>query len=201
MGRASGRAYSQRCGIVGAGPCAAADQEEFMRNIKSLVFVSLAAAVLAAGVVGGAVVLLPGPAAAMGPAEPSVGKSRNYTEGERAVKAKEYAKAIPLLERALNDNMRDADANNLLGYSHRKLGNTQVALTYYQRALQIDANHRGANEYLGELYVELNDLPKAKERLAKLTQLCGTSCEEYRDLKAMIDKSEASGGAAPKTGT
>ena len=39
----------------------------------------------------------------MGTPEPSAGKSRNYVEGERAVKAKDYAKAVPLLERALKE--------------------------------------------------------------------------------------------------
>src|SRR5690242_151319 len=106
-----------------------------MRYIKTLAPVLWGAAVLASGLVAaGTVTLTASPVVAMGSPEPSSGKGRNYIEGERAVKAKDYAKAIPLLERALNDNLRDADANNLLGYSHRKLGNTQVALTYYQRA-------------------------------------------------------------------
>jgi tetratricopeptide (TPR) repeat protein len=131
----------------------------------------------------------------------SSSKSRAYLDGERAVKAKEYAKAIPLLERAVNENFRDADALNLLGYSNRKLGNTQNALIYYQRALQNDANHKGANEYLGQLYVEMNDIAKAEERLTKLGTLCN-NCEEFRDLKASIDKAKATpAGAAPRTGS
>ncbi len=128
-------------------------------------------------------------------------KSRAYLDGERAVKAKEYSKAIPLLERAVNENPRDANTYNLLGYSNRKLGNTQNALVYYQRALQYDADHKGANEYLGQLYVEMNDLPKAEERLVKLGQLCRMNCEEYRDLKASIDKAKAAPAAAPRTGS
>jgi Flp pilus assembly protein TadD len=144
------------------------------------------------------------PAAAMGPSsspEPTKNNSA-YLDGERAVKAKDYARAVPLLERAVSQNPKDADANNLLGYSHRKLGNQQAAFMYYQRALQIDPNNRGANEYLGELYVEMNDLPKAEAQLQKVTQLCGTSCEEYRDLKAAIDKARTTGGTpGPRTGT
>src|SRR3954462_14182724 len=152
-----------------------------MHNFKTLAAVMVGCALLASG-----------PVFSMAGAPDPVGKSRNYLDGERAVKAKEYAKAVPLLERALNDNLRDADTNNLLGYSHRKLGNAPTALVYYQRALQIDPNHKGANEYLGELYVEMKDLPKADERLQKLAQVCGTSCEEYRDLKAAIDEAKAS---------
>lgn len=129
------------------------------------------------------------PALAMGPAEPPPPtKSSAYVDGQRAVDAKEYAKAVPLLQRAIADDPRDADANNLLGYSYRKLGDQKAAFMYYQRALQIDPNNRGANEYLGELYVEMHDLPKAEAQLTKITQLCGTGCEEYRDLKGAIDK-------------
>lgn len=159
-------------------------------------FKSLAAVLLAS------VVVFAVPAGAMMSTDPPpTAKGRNYVEGERLVKAKEYAKAIPLLEKALMDNVRDADANNLLGYSYRKTGNMQSALVYYQRALQLDPNHKGANEYLGQLYVELKDLPKAEERLAKLATLCApATCEEYRDLKQAIDQAKA-GGAAPRTGS
>jgi Flp pilus assembly protein TadD len=159
-------------------------------------FKSLAGVLLASAVVAGV------PALAMMSTDPApAAKSRNYTEGERLVKAKDYAKAIPLLERALSDDVRDADATNLLGYSYRKMGNTQSALAYYQRALQLNPNHKGANEYLGQLYVELKDLPKAEERLAKLAQLCPpATCEEYRDLKQSIDQAKA-GSTGPRTGS
>lgn len=139
------------------------------------------------------------PAAAMMGTDPVPGKSRAYLDAEREVKAKEYAKAIPLLERIITNDPRDADAHNLLGYSYRKTGNAKSALAYYQRALQLDPAHLGANEYLGQLYVETGDLPRAEERLQRLGQLCASRCEEFRDLKAAIDKAKA--GAGPKTGS
>jgi len=166
-----------------------------MRSFKEL-FAGLAASL--------AVAALTSSALAMGPASPPPPtKSSAYVEGQRAVNAKEYAKAVPLLEKAIVDNPQDADANNLLGYSYRKLGQQKAAFMYYQRALAIEPNNRGANEYLGELYVEMNDLPKAEAQLTKITQLCGTGCDEYRDLKAAIDKAHAGGPAAqgPRTGT
>ncbi len=155
-----------------------------------------------AGVLLVSAALLTLPAGAMMSTDPPpTAKSRTYSEGERLVKAKDYAKAIPVLEKALTEDVRDPDANNLLGYSYRKMGNTQSALAYYQRALQLNPNHLGANEYLGQLYVELKDLPKAEERLAKLATLCPpATCEEYRDLKQSIDQAKA-GGAAPRTGS
>ncbi len=47
--------------------------------------------------------------------------------------------------------------------------------------------HRGANEYLGELYLQTGDLAKAKERLEKLDDICFFGCGEYNDLKAAIE--------------
>jgi len=48
-------------------------------------------------------------------------------------------------------------------------------------------------EYSGELYLMLGDLPKAEARLAALQGVCGTSCEEYKDLKGAVDRFKAAG--------
>jgi tetratricopeptide (TPR) repeat protein len=105
------------------------------------------------------------------------------------VDAGDYRGAIPMLTAYLQDHPRDADALNLMGFSLRKTGNPTQALDYYNRALALAPQHLGANEYLGELYVELGQLDKAKERLAVLRAACG-NCEEYRDLAAAIAKGE-----------
>ena len=55
---------------------------------------------------------------------------------------------------------------------------------YYLQGLAIEPNHKGINEYLGELYVSTNRLDLAKERLEVL-ESC--NCEEFQDLKAIID--------------
>jgi hypothetical protein len=49
----------------------------------------------------------------------------------------------------------------------------------------MEPKHLGANEYLGELYLELKMPDKAKERLAVLKAACG-DCEEYEDLQKKI---------------
>ena len=53
-----------------------------------------------------------------------------------------------------------------------------LALPAYNKALAIDPKHRGANEYLGELYLQLGDLAKAEERLEKLDDICFYGCGE-----------------------
>ena len=51
---------------------------------------------------------------------------------------------------------------------------------------KISPNHKGANEYLGELYLMMKNLPKAEEQLAKLKSICPAGCEELEDLEADI---------------
>lgn len=58
-----------------------------------------------------------------------------------------YAEAIPLLRKAIAEDGPDADAYNLIGYGTRKLGRLAEALAFYEQALSIDPEHRGAHEY------------------------------------------------------
>ena len=53
-------------------------------------------------------------------------------------------------------------------------------------ALKIDSKHLGALEYQGELFMILKKTSSAKSNLAKIKAICGTSCEEYIDLKKAI---------------
>ena len=112
--------------------------------------------------------------------------AEELARAQKKVKAEKYADASPLLEKSLKKNPKNADALNYLGYSHRKLGHTEQALDYYQQALAIDPKHRGANEYLGELYLELKQLDKAEERLKVLSTACN-ACEEYVELKEKVE--------------
>jgi len=88
-----------------------------------------------------------------------------------------------------------ADWNNLMGYSHRKakVPDYAAAEGYYNAALRIDPQHRGALEYSGELYLMMGDLPKAEERLAALDKACTFGCGELRDLRAAVASFKANG--------
>jgi cytochrome c-type biogenesis protein CcmH/NrfG len=70
-----------------------------------------------------------------------------------------------------------------------------TALTFYKKALDFDANHKGAREYLGELYVETDQLPNAREQLAALAKLCPQGCEEREDLERTISAAEQNDGS------
>jgi tetratricopeptide (TPR) repeat protein len=110
----------------------------------------------------------------------------DYGNAVALVNAGHYEAAIELFQKVLASSPDNADALNEMGFSYRKLGQTSQALSYYQRALDLEPNHVGANEYMGELYLELKDLPKAEQRLAVLKAACG-NCEEYGELKEKIE--------------
>ena len=110
----------------------------------------------------------------------------DYLRAKGLIAASKYAAAVPLLQAVVATEPKDADAFNYLGYSQRKLGDRQAALTNYLRALALKPEHLGANEYLGELYLEMGQFEKAQERLKVLDGACFFGCEEYRELKAAI---------------
>lgn len=104
-----------------------------------------------------------------------------------AVAAGDYSRAIIELEALLRQRPDDADVLNLMGYSQRKAGHAEQALAFYTKALEIEPKHRGANEYLGQLYLEMGKLELARERLAVLDRACFFGCDEYTELKQAIE--------------
>jgi tetratricopeptide (TPR) repeat protein len=121
--------------------------------------------------------------------EPKAAENPNTAAGRKAIEANDYKTALGHLTKAVQESPKDADAHSMLGYSHRKLGNFDKSMEHYQTALKIDASHRSAHEYLGELYLEMNQLANAEKQLAALKRVCPFfgKCEEYDDLKAAID--------------
>jgi Flp pilus assembly protein TadD len=119
--------------------------------------------------------------------------------GPRAsIKAKDWKTAIAALTGLVDKGVQHADLYNLLGFSLRKSGDYKQAYTYYRKALEFDPKHKGALEYLGELYVETGQPDKAKEMLAALVALCPTGCEERADLEKAI---AAGSGGKPASAT
>jgi tetratricopeptide (TPR) repeat protein len=118
----------------------------------------------------------------------------DYTAGVAAIKAKDYPAAIKRMEAVVGRNGSDADAYNWLAYATRLNGDPAKSIPIYQKALTLNPKHRGAHEYIGEAYLALGDLPRAKEHLAKLNSLCFFPCSEYTDLKKAVQDYEAGGG-------
>ena len=110
-----------------------------------------------------------------------------------ATKNQDWASAQAMLRDALAADPQNANYHNLYAYSVRKGANPDMNLVFkhYNEALRIDPKHRGAHEYIGEAYLQVGNLAKAKEHLAQLDKLCFFSCSEYTDLKKAISAFEA----------
>ena len=109
-----------------------------------------------------------------------------YERAVRLVEAAGYEDALEVLEALNRSEPGNADVLNMLGYAHRKLGRVEAAFDHYREALAIEPRHLGANEYLGELYLETGELDKAQERLAELAIACPSGCEERDELSEAI---------------
>ena len=106
----------------------------------------------------------------------STPKVSNYAKAKNLIKAakkyekkgktekaqKRYAKAQKLLLKSNDKKPLQADTLNYLGFTTRKLGDYEGGEKFYLQGLQIEPNHNGINEYLGELYVATNRIDMAK---------------------------------------
>ena len=110
----------------------------------------------------------------------------DYATGKKAIAAKDWPRAITVLNTAAQRDSGNADIQNDLGYAYRNAGQLDVALKHYERALTLNPKHRGAREYLGELHLMQNNLAKAEEQRLALDKLCFFPCEELTELREKI---------------
>ena len=116
--------------------------------------------------------------------------AKKYEKKGKIDKAnKRYEKALKLLLKSNKKKPNNPDILNYLGFTTRKLGDFNQGEKYYLEGLAIEPGHIGINEYLGELYVATNRMDLAKERL-EILKAC--NCEEYQDLKQVIDGTKKS---------
>ena len=138
-----------------------------------------------------------------GTSSDSSDSSPNYTKAKNLIKAakkyekkgktekalERYTKAQKLLLKSNEKKPLQADTLNYLGFTTRKLGDYEKGEEFYLQGLQIEPNHKGINEYLGELYIVTGRIDMAKERLQVL-KTC--NCEEYAELKGIIEGTKKS---------
>ena len=112
--------------------------------------------------------------------------AKKYEKKGKTEKAnKKYEKALNLLIKSNKKKPNQADTLNYLGFTTRKLGDYAGGEEYYLQGLEIKPDHNGINEYLGELYIQTDRMDKARARLAVLKNC---NCEEYIELKELIEK-------------
>ena len=132
--------------------------------------------------------------------EPAPASKDKLASARSLIAENRWAAAIDELRR-LNEP-GSADWNNLMGYSLRKAKTPDYAAAerFYDAALRIEPQHRGALEYSGELYLMTGKLGQAEARLAALDKACRMPCEEFTDLKKAVERYKANGNrylAAP----
>jgi len=110
-----------------------------------------------------------------------------YAEAKTLVKSKKFDKAVVMLEELLKDskNSTNPDILNDYAYSLRNLKQYEKAEKFYLAALKINPKHTGANEYLGELYLQTKR-PEEAKKILEVLKAC--NCEEYKELKEKIEK-------------
>jgi tetratricopeptide (TPR) repeat protein len=137
--------------------------------------------------------LLLAPASALpADSQPVVKTDPVLEQVSKATASQDWPRAQALLKDALSANPGNADYHNLYAYSIRKGANPDMNLVFkhYNEALRLDPRHRGAHEYIGEAYLMVGNLPKAKEHLSSLDKLCFFPCSEFSDLKRAISEYE-----------
>ena len=116
--------------------------------------------------------------------------AKKYESNGKNEKAKKrYERALKFLIKSNKEKPNQADTLNYLGFATRKLGNYEEGEKYYLLGLKIEPDHKGINEYLGELYVVTNRIELAKQRLDVLKNC---NCEEYEELRNIIDGNKKS---------
>ena len=112
---------------------------------------------------------------------------------QAAAQQNDWKSAAATMQAAVSSSPNNADYHNLYAYSLRKSGTSQMDLVFkhYNEALRLDPKHKGAHEYMGEAYLMVGNVAKAKEHLSQLDKLCFFGCSEFSALKQAISTYEA----------
>ena len=112
---------------------------------------------------------------------------------QEATARADFAQAAVILREALAKTPANADYHNLYAYSLRKGPSPDMDLVFqhYSEALRLEPQHLGAHEYIGEAYLMVGNVAKAKEHLARLDRICFFGCTEYYELRKAVQEHEA----------
>ena len=129
---------------------------------------------------------------AAGTAYDTVDASKEYQKAENLIYNKDFKSAIKVLNDLMSEDPNGytkADLYNYLGFATRKLSNPdyELAEKYYLKALELNNNHVGALEYLGELYFETDRRDEALVLLDRIKMFAGENSNEYKDLNKLLN--------------
>ena len=116
----------------------------------------------------------------------------DFAAGKKAMVAGDWIDAIAALKSAALRDPRNADIQNYIGYSYRRLRQLELAFAHYRQALTFNPRHRAAHEHMGEAHLTIGNLAAAEQHLAALERICLIACDEYKDLQRAITKYKTS---------
>jgi len=107
---------------------------------------------------------------------------------------KRFGKALKKFKEATEIDPTYYEAWNMVGFCSRKTGDLKASLEAYQKCLAIEPEYAQAHEYLGETYLTMGDLAKAKEQLMWLV---ARKSDQAGELATKIEAFEKGGTAPP----
>ncbi len=160
-----------------------------MRSVPRLVLLGLLVAILPAGPAGA----ITGAGGAAPPAATT--GSDDYAAGVAAFDHQDWQGVIDHMAKVIEDRPWEDEAYNLSGFAYRKLGKYNQALKFYDQALKLNPHNRGALEYLGEAYLEMDRPKDAQAMLDRLNEECQRLADsaggQQPDCQAREDLEEA----------
>ncbi|MFO1186501.1 MAG: hypothetical protein U1E87_03030 [Alphaproteobacteria bacterium] len=132
-------------------------------------------------------------------------KPRDYKDAMDLIAQGKCAEALPLLDKAAAKSPKDADIYNQIGFCLRTIGKAAAeggdaataqakyseSFNAYRQALTLDPNHKGARDYVGELFLLMDRPADADAQLEQLKKLCPRGCVERDTLQKAIDDYKA----------
>ena len=103
-----------------------------------------------------------------------------------AIGSRDFPQAVRILDGLVADKPDFSDAWNYLGYALRKGGDLKRSERAYRKALDIEPEHRGAHEYLGELYLQTGRRAQAEALEQSLARICKYGCPELDALRSAL---------------
>ena len=129
-------------------------------------------------------------------AQPSLSE-RHSLRGAELVEAGKFDAARRALELAMVADPKNARAIVWLGQAHAGLGNLEISEKYFNTAMSISPDDPQILLIVGKSDVAKGALDAAREKLRRLTILCGETCPQTLALTQAMRES----GGAPARGS
>ena len=118
------------------------------------------------------------------PEQSSLDRDELYLAVRQLAYAGRYTDAQIVLE-ALPE--KDPGRLTYLGFTHRKLGNLELAMVYYQEAIDRDPANILARSYMGQGLVEEGKISQAMVQLSHIRAYGGTGTWSEKSLRTAIE--------------